>query len=147
MMIYTEQPHLFTNATIDRQDNGIISVSTGGILATISFYNKRTGEVWSCVGYSVSHPGDLDTSVCISAHNMIPLIVEVPDLIYIQNQTLTDGACYEAKTIKVGNHVTTTQPQGDVNFSQGNYHLVGKRVELQPGTKVSTGTKLRIKNR
>ncbi|MBR4130694.1 MAG: hypothetical protein IKU02_07230 [Bacteroidaceae bacterium] len=146
MMIYTEQPQPFTNVTIDRLDNGIISVNTGGILATISFYNTITDEVWSCVGYSASHPGDLDTSVCISAHNMIPLIVEVPDMLYIQNDTLTNGGRYEAKTIKVGNHVTTP-PHGNVTFSQGNYYLVGKQVELHPGTKVSVGTKLRIKNR
>ena len=147
MMIYTEKPQPFTNATVYRQDNGLISVNTGGILATISFYNKRTGAVLSYRGYSASCPSDLETVVCISAHNMIPLIVEAPNELFIQNQTLTDGGCYEAKTIKVGNHVTTTQPQGDVNFSQGSYHFVGKRVELHPGTKVSVGSTMVTRNR
>ncbi len=147
MMIYTEKPRPFTNATVNRLENGMISVNTGGVFATISFYNKRTGEVWSCVGYSVSHIGDFDTSVCISAHNMIPLIIEVNDMLYIQNQTLADGGRYEAKTIKVGRSVTTSQPQGDVIFSQGDYHLIGNRVELHPGTKVTHGATMKISNR
>lgn len=147
MMLYTEKPQTFANATINRQDNGLISVDTGGILATISFYNRRTGEVLAYRGYSASCPSDLETIVCISSHNMIPLIVEAPNELFIQNQTLIDGGCYEAKTIKVGNHVTTTQPQGDVNFSQGSFHLVGKRVELHPGTTVSVSSTMVIRNR
>ena len=112
-----------------------------------SFYNKRTGEVLAYQGYSASCPSDLETVVCISAHNMIPLVVEAENEMFIQNQTLTDGGYYEAKTIKVGNHVTTTEPQGDVTFSHGSYHLAGKRVELHPGTKISVGTTMRIRNR
>lgn len=150
MMIYTEKPDSFSNATISRQSDGMISVDTGGILASISFYNRRTGEVWSCIGYSTSHPGDFDTVVCISAHNKIPFIVENIDdesTLYIQNQTLTDGGYYDARTIKVGENVTPTQQQGDVNFSLGNYHLVGKQVELHPGTRISVGATMKIENR
>ena len=147
MMIYTEKPRPFTNATVNRQNNGMISVDTGGILATISFYNRRTGDVRSYMGYSASCPSDLETIVCISAHNMIPLIVEAEDELFIQNQTLTDSGYYEAKTIKVGKNVTTTQPQGDVIFSQGSYRLSGKRVELHPGTRISVGSTMEIRNR
>lgn len=56
-------------------------------------------------------------------------------------------ALVATNTIKVGNHVTTTEPQGDVNFSHGSYHLAGKRVELHPGTKISVGTTMKISNR
>lgn len=145
MMIYTEKPNTFSSASIDRQNNGLISVNTGGVLATISFYNRRTGEVNAYKGYSVTNPGDSETSVCISAHNMIPLLDEA--VLYIQNQTLTDGGYYGGvKTIKVGKNVTTTQSQGDVNFSQGNYLLMGKRIELHPGCKISIGASLKTKN-
>lgn len=96
------------------------------------------------MGTSASHSGDSETSVCISAHNMVPYLDE--GTLYIQNQTLADGGYYEAKNIKVGKNVTATQPQGNVYFSQGNYHLVGKNVELQSGTTVSVGTTMEIKN-
>ena len=145
MMIYTEKPKTFSNASINRQSNGMISVSTGGVFATITFYNRRTGEIVSYRGTSASNPGDSETSVCISAHNRIPYLDE--GTLYIQNQTLTNGGYYEAKTIKVGENVTTTQTQGNVIFSQGSYHLVGKNVELQPGTTISVGTKVEIKNK
>ena len=66
--------------------------------------------------------------------------------LFIQNQTLSDNGYYEAHTIKVGNQVTSTQSQGDVNFTQGHHQLVGKEVELHPGTTVSTGATLEIRN-
>jgi lipopolysaccharide assembly outer membrane protein LptD (OstA) len=66
--------------------------------------------------------------------------------LYIQNATLTNNTYYEAKTIKVGKNVTTTQAQGDVNFSQGSYKLIGDQVELHPGTTISLGTTVEIKN-
>ena len=123
----------------------MIYVNTGGIIATISFYNRRTKEVWAYVGYSMSRPGDQETSVCISAHNMIPYLDE--GTLYIQNQTLTDGGYFEAKSIKVGKNVTSTQSQGNVNFSRGDYHLVGKEVELHPGTIIPVGTTIKIKTK
>ena len=66
--------------------------------------------------------------------------------LYIQNKTLTSSAYYEAKTIKVGNSVTTTQTQGDVNFTQGSHHLIGNQIELHPGTTISVGATVEIKN-
>lgn len=123
----------------------MISVNTGGVLATITFYNRRTNEVVSYKGTTATHPDDPETSVCISAHNMIPYLDE--GTLYIQNQTLTDGGYYEAKSIKVGKNVTSTQPQGNVNFSRGDYHLVGKGVELHPGTIISVGTTMKIKTK
>ena len=77
---------------------------------------------------------------------MIPLIAEAESMLYIQNQTLANSGYYEAKTIKVGKNVTTTQPQGEVNFSQGNYNLVGKQIELHPGTRISVGSTMKIRN-
>ena len=64
--------------------------------------------------------------------------------IYIQNTTLSDGGYYEANTIKVGNHVTTSQAQGDVYFLQGNYKLAGNEIELHPGTNISVGASVEI---
>ena len=76
---------------------------------------------------------------------MIPYLDE--GTLYIQNQTLTDGGYYEAKNIKVGRNVTTTQSEGNVNFSQGNYHLVGREIELQSGATISLGATMEIRNK
>ena len=145
MMIYTEKPQRFTNAIINRQSDGMIYVNTGGILATISFYNRRTKEVWSYIGYSVLRSGDSETSVCISAHNMIPAIDE--GTLYIQNQTLTSGGYYKANSIIVGKNVTQNQPQGNVNFSHGKFNLDGNKVVLHSGTNISVGAIMKIGNR
>lgn len=143
MMIHTDTPTPFSNASIVRQ-NGSINVNTGGTVATISYYNRRTGSVESYSGTTHTHTDDPEISVCISAHNKIPYIDA--GTLYIQNATLTNNTYYEAKTIKVGNNVTTTQTQGDVNFSQGSYKLIGDQIELHPGTTISLGTSLEIYN-
>ena len=145
MMIYTDKPTTFSNASINRQNNGMIYVNTGGVLATITFYNRRTNEIVSYRGTMATHTDDPEISVCISAHNMIPYLDE--GTLYIQNQTLTDGGYYEAKSIKVGKNVTSSQPQGNANFSRGDYCLVGKGVELHLGTIISVGTTMKIKTK
>lgn len=143
MMIYTDTPTPFSNASIVRQ-NGSIYVNTGGATATITYYNRRTGNVENYSGTTHTHTDDPEISVCISAHNKIPYIDA--GTLYIQNATLTNSTYYEAKMIKVGNNVTTTQTQGDVNFSQGSYKLIGDQIELHPGTTISSGTTIEIKN-
>lgn len=143
MMIYTETPTPFSNASIIRQ-NGTIYVNTGGTTATITYYNRRTGNVESYSGTTHTHTDDPEISVCISAHNKIPYIDA--GTLYIQNATLTNNTYYEAKTIKVGKNVTTTQTSGDVNFSNGCYKLIGDQIELHPGSTISWGTTVEIRN-
>lgn len=144
MMMHTETPTEFSNASITRT-NGIISVDTGGETAKITFYNRRTKLIESFLGTSCSYTDDPEISVCISAHNKIPYIDG--GTIYIQNKTLTGNDYREARMIKVGNHVTTMQAQGDVNFTAGDHVLVGDEVEIHPGTTVSLGATLEINNR
>ena len=141
MMICTESPSTFTNASIVRQD-GVITVNTGGETATITYYNRRTGLIESFVGTFHTYTDDPEISICISAHNKVPYI----DMgsIYIQNTTLSNSGYYEANTINVGNHVTTNQAQGDVFFLQGNYKLAGNEIELHPGTNISVGASVEI---
>ena len=94
---------------------------------------------------SVLRSGDSETSVCISAHNMIPAIDE--GTLYIQNQTLTSGGYYKANSIIVGKNVTQNQPQGNVNFSHGKFNLDGNKVILHSGTNISVGAIMKIGNR
>jgi len=144
MMITTDVPTEFTGASIVRQ-NGIITVHTGGDIAKISFYNRRTGLIETFEGITYTYTDDPETSVCISGHNRIPYIDS--GTLYIQNQTLAEGGYYEADKIKVGNSVTSTRSPGDVNLIQGSYILTGSEVELHPGTTVSSGVQFDTKNR
>lgn len=144
MMLLTEAPTEFSNASIIRA-NGIINVDTGGEMAKITFYNRRTLLIESFFGTACAYADDPEISVCISAHNKIPFIDG--GTIYIQNKTLGANDFYEAKTIKVGHHVTNTQTEGDVNFSQNRHILVGDQIELHPGTTVCVGSTLEIRNK
>lgn len=143
MMIYTDTPTPFSNASIHRE-NGTIYVDTGGEPATITYYNKQTGTIMSYYGTTHTSPDNRKIIVCISAHNKIPYIDD--GTLYIQNQTFTSNSHHENDTIKVGNNVTSTLPQGDVNFMQGTHLMRGNSIELYPGTSVSVGTTLEITN-
>lgn len=143
MMIHTETPTLFANASIQRL-NGTIYVDTGGEMATITFYNKQTGSSISYYGTSHTYPDNPKLTICISAHNKIPYIDD--GTLYIQNQSFASDSHHENDIIKVGNNVTSTLPQGDVNFLQGNHVLKGNSIELHPGTNVSVGSVLDASN-
>ena len=147
MMMHTETPTPFTNASVTRQ-NGTITVNTGGENATIVFYNTNTNVVNSFQGTSCTFADNSNIVVCISGHNKIPYIDpgENSNTIYLQNETLTQGGVYQADYIKAGSNVTTTKPIGEINFLQGSYELIGNEIELYPGTTISTGASVEIKN-
>ena len=141
MMIYTAEPSEFSGTSIVRE-NGTITVSTGGETARISYYNRRTGQVEAYLGTSHTHADDPEISVSISAHNKRPIIDG--GTLYIQNQTLAGDSYHSAGKIMVGNHVTDTQTQGNVYFTEGQHRLAAKETELHPGTEVSLGAELEV---
>lgn len=143
MMIHTNTPTSFANASIQRL-NGTIYVDTGGEMATITYHNKQTGSSVSYYGTSHTYPDNPKLTICISAHNKIPYIDD--GTLYIQNQSFASDSHHENDIIKVGNSVTSTLPQGDVNFLQGTHVLKGNSIELYPGTKVSVGAVLDVSN-
>lgn len=68
------------------------------------------------------------------------------DTVYLQNQNITSSVSYQALCIRVGNHVTTQQTQGDVNVISGTLSLTGNDVELDEGTTIAVGAQLEINN-
>lgn len=68
------------------------------------------------------------------------------DTVYLQNQNITSPVSYQALCIRVGNHVTTQQTQGDVNVISGTLSLTGNDVELDEGTTIAVGAQLEINN-
>lgn len=146
MQIYTEKPTGFGSASVTRGTNNI-SVSTGGVTAKISFYNKSTGNISTyegpSVSYSVNSPEDV--VVCISAHNKIPYIDEISGS-YIQNQTFTTTTTVSDDFIKVGSNVKYDQTTGPVSVNSGTLILNGNSVEIQGETTVKLGASLEINN-
>ena len=144
MQIYTDMPTAFEDVETTWLSDRII-VNTGGETATISFYNKETGEVKAFLGnqatLATSCPEDF--SVCVSAHNKIPYI-ETPDILYIQNVTTTGTSSYNADYIKVGTNVTEDIPFGNVTLGGSQVTMTGKNVVLKGTTTVPLGTILNI---
>ena len=145
MMFYTEVPSSFANVSIDRGINSI-SVSLGDQeKARITVYNPKSGEMKSYLGNTVlvqtSSPDE--SIVCVSAHNRIPFI-QYPDVLYLQNEQVTETLKETHDVIKVGNHVTDLKASGDVTTFNADITLKARKVLLDKGTYISKGSKLRI---
>ena len=141
MMITTEQPTVFANATISRGSN-MITANTGGENATISFYNKQTNAVVAYYGSNATFYGNNDdVAVCISAHNKIPFI---SDILYLQNEEISGSNLFAADIVKVGYNVTKKEAEGNVVFQSGQTVIIGNNVELRSGVEVKVGAGLEI---
>lgn len=147
MKIYTEVPTAFSNVSVMRNANSI-NVSLGaGETARITAYDPISGEVQSYMGSSAtittSNPDG--SIICVSAHNRIPFI-QNPDIMYVQNTHITGTLNETHDVIKVGNHVTSTMPTGDVTTSNANITLKARKVVLDSGTCISVGSTLKTIN-
>ncbi len=145
MQIYTDCPTSIQTPNISRVGDTIyVEVQDGD--ARISFYTPSIKHVDTYYGTNVNYQTDSDeVIVCISRHNHIPYITNANNLVYIQNETINDNRVYSGNTIKVGRNVTSKKTSGDVIINSGNVNMVGNRVELQAGTKVSKGAVLKIR--
>ena len=73
-------------------------------------------------------------------------MINTPDTIYIQNETITGTRIISADNIYVGSDVTNTKPYGDVTLGQGDITLKADYVEIKNSTTVPLGTTLKIEN-
>ena len=73
-------------------------------------------------------------------------VINTPDTVYIQNQTITGTRIISAGSIYVGEDVTDTEDYGNVILDQGDITLKADYVEIKNSTTVSIGTTLTIKN-
>lgn len=143
MKITTKAPTPFSNATITRTENSI-NVQTGEGIARISFFDQRTDSVISFVGASADYYGNSDAvTVCISAHNKIPLVDE-RNLLYIQNTSFGGTNELESDVIIAGRNVTNHVAPGEVRFENGRTMLRGNVVEFHGGTVVNNGAEIVI---
>ena len=82
-------------------------------------------------------------NVCISAHNKIPYIDECA-VTFLQNQSIEGIFSKENDIIRVGNNVTSTEPEGPVVIKTGKTTLSAKTTELNGVTEVKIGAELEI---
>lgn len=146
MEIRTEIPTTFDNININRLPNSI-TVNLGNEIARITFYDSQNGSVYSYEGMSAVYNGNSsDVTVCIYAHNKLPIQNTPTTPIFIQNDVVTGNKSIGAGVIKVGTNVTDTKTQGAVTFNGGIINLYGNVVELYGETTVALGTELNIIN-
>ncbi|MBQ8219644.1 MAG: hypothetical protein IJZ31_00315 [Bacteroidaceae bacterium] len=145
MQIYTSCPTNIQIPEVCRINNSIyVKVKDGE--AHISFYTPSTQQVATYDRSNVVYQTESnDVIICISRHDCIPYITNISNNpVYIQNETTSEDKNYSGNIIKTGRNVTDKSTTGDVTFNSGTVNMVGNRVELQAGTKVSKGAVLRI---
>ena len=104
----------------------------------ITFYDKTTGDVKSYYGCHAAYANPSDSLViCLDRHNYIPFIWDYTKDVYIQNEYIQgEIRDYRGNTIYVGNNVTATKPEGEVNIQNSHISINGKRLELHAGTRI-----------
>lgn len=147
MKIYTECPSEYSNVSVIRNSNSIRVKLANGDYGRITIYDPIVDEVQSFIGndVTINTTNSSEAVVCVSGHNRIPFI-QRPDVMYIQNTNISGGLTEVHDVIKVGNHVTSEINPGDVTTSNANILLKARKVVLDRGTYISTGTTLKIEN-
>ena len=74
-------------------------------------------------------------------------IINTPNVVYIQNDTITGLRIVSADSIYVGKDVTNDKVQGCVTLGQGQITLKAKSVIVKNSTSVPLGTTLNIENK
>lgn len=144
MRFPTQKPSEYDSVSVERY-NGTITVNVISDSATISFYNRKTGEVTAYYSSNISNfCGDEDIVVCVSGHNKIPYIDE-PAVNYVQNETISGQYTNVNNNIlKIGENITIEKDKGEVVFNDGVSLLKGNRVELNGGVTIKKGAILEI---
>lgn len=73
-------------------------------------------------------------------------IINTPNTVYIQNETISGTRTISAGNIYVGRDVTNTKVYGDVILGQGDIKLKADYIEIKNSTTVPLGTTLTIEN-
>lgn len=77
----------------------------------------------------------------VDAYNSV---INTPNSVYVQNDTITGSRIISADSIYVGNNVTNTKEYGNVILGQGDVSLRAKYIEIKNSTSIPLGTTLSI---
>lgn len=73
-------------------------------------------------------------------------VINTPQIVYIQDETITGTKVISSDSIYVGRNVTDKKQYGDVVLGQGNINLKANYIEIKNSTTVPLGTILKIEN-
>jgi hypothetical protein len=73
-------------------------------------------------------------------------VINTPDTVYIQDETVSGTRLISAGSIYVGRDVTDSKGYGDVILGQGDITLKADYIEIRNSTTVPVGTTLTIEN-
>ena len=137
MQMYTAKPQNIVTPTVSKNGNTIY-VQTSDGNARIVFYNPLTENVLSYYGTNAQISTDADSLIiCVDRHNCVPYVLQYHKNLFIQNETINSVQNYWGQSIVVGEHVTTTKPEGPVVIQNANVKMKATTVELHPGTTIT----------
>lgn len=132
-------PHVAGVAALILERNSELTVNQVN-----SIINSNAKKL-SGVNFNVTKPDGLWNNEygygLVDAYNSV---INTPNTIYIQNDTITGSRVISADSIYVGKDVTNTQAYGDVILGQGNITLRAGYIEIKNSTIVPLGTTLKI---
>lgn len=151
LKIWTSVPRRFEHVSLTRSGNQIV-IDGGEVnkftASVISGDNQITQRIYTNTGScQITKPSE-NCVITLNATGYLPYMITCDNATnYIQNTTFNQGAIFSQSPIYIGNHVTTTQPYGDVTVKKGNPLLImsGSRVTINTGFKVEKGATLTIK--
>lgn len=148
MPIYIDTPRSFDMSSITFLNNGIV-LNTGEPDCRVCIMSKSDNgtsvyNVYEDV-QNVEYSGNnQDLSICITKQNFVPKVYDTSEIIYIQNEEITDDVIFEGSRIFVGTNVTNLKPSGNVSISNCNVIMKANEVNLCPQTTVNAGASLTI---
>ena len=114
---------------VEATDDGIIVTYrfNGGVIQDDPL--RSDAQLWKIPGFTQNE---------IAGEPSVPFkcdMFSIPDNVEV-NVELIDSAFTGSAVLKVGNHVTTTKPVGNVVIDGADIKIKGRNVEIHPGTAV-----------
>ena len=132
-------PHVAGVAALILERNSELTVSQ--VNSIICSNAKKLSEV----NFNVTKPdGSWNDEYGYGLVDARNAVINTPDTVYIQNETITGTRTISAGSIYVGRDVTNTIAYGDVVLGQGDITLKADYVEIKNSTTVPLGTTLTI---
>ena len=134
-------PHVAGIAALILERNSELTVSQVNSIICSSA-KKLSG-----VNFDVIKPdGSWNNEIGYGLVDAYNAVINTPNTVYIQNETITGTRIISAENIYVGRDVTNTKPYGDVVLGQGDITIKADYIEIKNSTTVPLGTALTIEN-
>ena len=132
-------PHVAGVAALILQRNSELTVSQ--VHSIICSNAKKLSNV----NFNITKPdGSWNNKYGYGLVDAYNSVINTPDTVYIQNETITGTRVISGEKIYVGRNVTNTKPYGNVVLGQGNITMKAKYLRIKNSTTVPLGSTLTI---